>query len=48
MTRQQIAYFLGICTKTLSRFLAKENIVIEPRLLIRPKMVALIIEKYHG
>lgn len=48
MTRQQIAETLGISTKTLSRFLKKENIVIEARTLIRPSNAYLIIQKYMG
>jgi hypothetical protein len=48
MTRQQVAETLGICTKTLKRFLEKEGIEIEPRALLRPKLVSFIIQKYHG
>jgi len=42
MTRQQIAATLGISTKTLTRFLEKENIHTEPRVLIRPNHAYLI------
>ena len=48
MTRQQVADTLGICTKTLKRFIEKEGIEIEPRALMRPKLVAFIIQKYYG
>jgi hypothetical protein len=48
MTRQQVAETLGICTKTLKKFLEKESIEIEPRALLRPKLVEIIIKKYHG
>lgn len=48
MTRQQVANSLGICTKTLTRFLEKECIDVKPRVLLKPKMVSLIIQKFHG
>ena len=48
MTRQQVAETLGICTKTLKRFLEKEGVEIEPRALLRPKLIDFIIRKYHG
>lgn len=47
MTRQQVAELLGISTKTLTRFIEKECIKVEPRTLLRPKLVSLIIHKYH-
>jgi DNA-binding XRE family transcriptional regulator len=47
MTRQQVADTLGICTKTLKRFLEKEGIEIEPLTLLRLKLVELIIKKYN-
>lgn len=48
ITRQQLADQLGICTKTLTRFLEKESIEVEPRALLRPKLVSVIIQKYRG
>ena len=48
MTRQQLAERLGICTKTLARFLKKEDISIVPRATLKSKLVAYIIQKYHG
>ncbi|MBC7408258.1 MAG: hypothetical protein H7339_07710 [Arcicella sp.] len=48
MTRQQVADTLGINPKTLSRFLKKEGIEIEPRALLRPKLVTMIIQKFQG
>lgn len=48
MTRQQLSESLGICTKTLKRFLEKESIEVEPRALLRPKLVSFIIQKFHG
>lgn len=48
MTRGKLATFLGICTKSLSRFLKKENIEIPPRALLKPKAIVEIIKKYHG
>ncbi|MFY7827838.1 MAG: hypothetical protein ACOVQ4_11975 [Flectobacillus sp.] len=46
MTRQQLAEKLGICSKTLSRYIKKEGIKVEPRTLLKPKLVELIIKKY--
>ncbi len=48
MTRQQLAEHLGISTKTLSRFLQKEEINIHARVLLKPKFVDIIIQKYFG
>ena len=48
MTRQQVAETLGICTKTLSRFFEKEGIKVEPRTLLKPKLVELITKRYLG
>ncbi|PWK17068.1 hypothetical protein LV89_04519 [Arcicella aurantiaca] len=48
MTRHQVAETLGICSKTLSRFFEKEGVKVEPRTLLKPKLVELIIKKYHG
>lgn len=48
MTRQQVAETLGICMKTLKRFLEKEGVEIEPRALLRPKLITFIIQKYRG
>lgn len=48
MTRQQLAEELGICTKTLKRFLEKEGVKIEPRALLRAKLIDFIIQKYRG
>ena len=48
MTRQQLAERLGIRTKTLARFLKKEDISIVPRATLKSKLVAYIIQKYHG
>jgi hypothetical protein len=45
-TRQQVADMLGISTKTLTRFLEKENIILEPRILIKPKLVVYITQRY--
>ena len=48
MTRQNLADRLGICSKTLTRFFKKEGIEIEPRALLRPKLVEIIIKKFSG
>jgi hypothetical protein len=48
MTRQQLADMLGICTKTLSNFLKREEIYLEPRVLIKSKLASSIIQKYQG
>jgi predicted transcriptional regulator len=47
-TRQQVADLLGISTKTLSRFLKKEGISIEPRTTLKSKLAVFIIQKYNG
>lgn len=46
-TRQELASILGISTKTLTRFLKKEGITVEPRALLKPKLVAFILQKYR-
>ncbi len=46
-TRQELASILGISTKTLARFLKKEGITVEPRALLKPKLVAFILQKYR-
>lgn len=48
ITRQQLADILGICTKTLSRFLKKEDIPVVPRAMLKSKLVEYIIQKYNG
>jgi hypothetical protein len=48
MTRQQLAAYLGICTKTLNRFILKHSIDLKPRALIKPKKIMEIIQKYES
>ena len=48
MTRQTLADKLGTCTKTLTRFFKKEGIEVEPRALLRPQLIDLIIKKFNG
>jgi hypothetical protein len=48
MTRQQLATSDGICTKTLSRFLSKNQRKIESLCLINLREVQWIIQKYPG
>lgn len=47
MTRQQLASYLGVCPKTLYRFILKHSIRIEPRALIKPKVIQEILQKFH-
>jgi hypothetical protein len=48
MTRGKLAKFLSTSTKTLKRFIEKEGIEVEPRALLRPHLVALIINRFYG
>ncbi len=48
MTRGKLAKFLCISTITLVRFCKKEGIEIQPRVLLRPELVKLIIKKFNG
>lgn len=48
MTRGKLAKFLGTYPKMLMRFCKKEGIEIEPRALLRPKLIELIIKKFNG
>lgn len=48
MTRTKLAKFLSTSTRTLTRFLDKEGIYVEPRALLRPQLVKIIIEKFNG
>lgn len=47
MTRQQLANYLGICPKTLQRFIIKHSILLEARTLIKPKVIQQIIQKFN-
>jgi hypothetical protein len=47
MTRLQVAELLGISTRTLTRFMDKEGIEVEPRALLKPKLVELLVQKYQ-
>lgn len=46
--RQQLADYLGICTKTLNRFILKYSIDLKPRALIKPKKIMEIIQKFEN
>lgn len=47
MTRQQLANQMGICSKTLYRFILKHSIKMEARALIKPKVIQEILQKFH-
>lgn len=47
VTRQQLASYLGICPKTLYRFILKHSIRIESRALIKPKVIQEILQKFN-
>lgn len=47
MTREQLAGHLGICSKTLQRFILKHSIKLEARTLIKPKVIQEILQKFH-
>ena len=48
MTRGKLAKFLKISTATLIRFCKRKGIEFEPRVLLRPDLVKLIIETFNG
>jgi hypothetical protein len=48
MTRTKLAKFLSVATVTLIRYCEKWGIELEPRVLLRPELVKLIIEKFNG
>lgn len=48
MTRLQVAELLGISPRTLTRFMEKEEIKVESRTLLKPKLIELIIQKFQA
>ena len=48
MTRTKLAKFHKISTVTLIRFCERKGIELEPRVLLRPEVIKLIIETFNG